>query len=132
MKLITGIKYIECNGDIHQLHRMNPHELGATIFEDGSDPCQISAHETIEIVRGIKLRERWMGGTKSQTIGMTQEVQDILGMQYSYVSKMSIRSFHQENKIDSLIVKIQTMENASLWNRFKWVFTGIDRGNNTD
>jgi len=132
MLVITNIEYIQTEMDPYTIERMlydshgGPMELATA---DGSAKF-IDIQTTVDLVRGCHFNHYTLRrGHKSQLIGMTQAVQDVLGMQYEAVSTMNERAAEDAEREAQAIknhkhLKNQ-MDNASLWNRIKWVFTGV-------
>ena len=132
MIVITNIEYITTDRDLHEIQSMvydsrcRPLELSTS---DGESEFMDIAVST-ELVRGCRFdRYHVYRGRESQLIGMTQAVQDVLGMQYEAVSTMNERAEEDSRMVAVASKKLNhlksQMNNASLWNRIKWVFTGV-------
>ena len=132
MIVITNIEYITTDRDLHEIQSMvydsrcRPLELSTS---DGESKFMDIAVST-ELVRGCRFdRYTPRRGHKSTLIGMTKAVQDVLGMQYEAVSTMNERAEEDSRMVAVASKKLNhlksQMNNASLWNRIKWVFTGV-------
>ena len=136
MLVITKVEYITTDRD--------PYEIQSMLYDSRCRPLELSTSDgeskfmdipvSTEIVRGCRFDSYTVErGRKSMLIGMTKDVQDVLGMQYEAVSTMNERAEEDAKMVAKATKKLKhlksQMDNASLWSRIKWVFTGVAYNN---
>ena len=115
MILVESIKFMEVPDDIWEIvHMRSPYDGIEVITADGERV--VATNLILELVTGRRFR-RPSDGTDIM-IGWSEDVQKLLGMPMECWE-------NQEEHRNQLIAENNRFRQAGLWQRFKWLFTGV-------
>jgi len=124
MIIITDVTYIYVDKpDYVRLNTMGRVAYGTKALLSESDayaPSHVDV--TAETIRGNKFINR---RGDEFIIGMTQAVQDFIGLPAASYQMLSSRLTEARDERDAEYAKVTKMQNAGLLTRIKWVFTGV-------
>ena len=121
MILIKHIEFCEVDRDSVSIWaRINPYGAVEVLSDHGETTVSVS--EIRELVRGRRY-QRPSDGT-DVVIGMSQQAQDVLGLQYEAIETMRDDVDRYHRLFMSERNKVEAAKRASLWDRIKWVFQG--------
>lgn len=131
MIVIKNIEYYEVDRDEWRIHVMTePHR--AMPVNDGA--AYVETDVLDELIRGNRFRRPSDG--IDVCIGMSKEHQKLIGIQYEAWEGMSDNLYRASRdaskyklELGRKKVFIGSLESAGLWQRIKWVFTGIQPDN---
>ena len=115
MILVESIKYIEVPDDIWEIIHMRSAYDGIEVLTAAGERV-VATNLIMELVRGRRFR-RPSDGTDIM-IGWSEDVQRLLGIPMECWE-------NQEKDRNQLIEENNRFKNASFWQRFKWLFTGV-------
>ena len=121
MLLIKNIEFYETDRDPVQIIRQSGSYEAIQVISDRGG-CVVPLSEVRELVYGRRF-VRPSDGT-DLVVGVSQQAQDVLGLQYEAWQNMSdaLDTCQAASAIKSR--EIEDAKKATLWTRIKWVFNG--------
>lgn len=121
MIIITEVKTIEVEEDWHAFYR-HCHDPNPRypLTGKGGMPTHIE-----DVVQEIVCNQKIMFNGKDCSIGMTVEVYRVLGLPLEAIETQKKEIEDLDKSLESTWGIVRKHMNASLWQRIKWVFTGI-------
>lgn len=136
MIIIESMKTVEVKGDQHTLTSLLHEDMYNPLCVETARGTELMSREYVqEIIRG----RRFITPKGSIIIGVTKEVQELLGITYEAWENVNqelgrlgrensglIRRLVEERaKTCSLEDEVLSLKQASLWVRIKWLFTEV-------
>ena len=125
MIIIKHIEFIETDRDPFEIIRQNMPYVGIPVITDeGEDIVECSLIS--ELIKGRRFRRP--SDNKDIVIGVSKQAQDVIGIQYeAWATEFKLRCSLEDRLSDSNRM-LNYINNSSVFERFKWLFTGVKYG----
>lgn len=122
MIIIKNIDFIETDRDPYEiLSTTIPYQPIHVVSNDG--PETIDHTILRELIRGRRFRRP--SDRKDMIIGVSEQAQDIIGIQYEAWDRLDEECQKWSDRCSYLTNENKAIKETGLWNRIKFVFTGI-------
>ena len=121
MICIKEIKVVDVDEDFVMISRMEGLPPFADLYPYDDDTPLETVEVTQEMVHG-----RWFnnGWGKEVCIGMTQQVQDLIGLPFEAFSNMEATILGMKLKITALLKELDEFKTMGFFGRLKFLFSG--------
>ena len=121
MICIKEIKVVDVDEDFIVVHMMDGLLPFATLLQEGDNISQEMVEVTNEMVHGTRFRN---SNGLDVCIGMTQQVQDLIGLPFEAFSNMEATILGMKLKITALLKELDEFKTMGFFGRLKFLFRG--------
>lgn len=117
MMVITNVDYFMTDKDVHEIIRTNPWRYPLTeVWGNGEAPVMDTAEIVKEIIRGRRFVDARRG--IDIYVGATENVQDILGLQYNLYDRIKMERDSAEESLSKLRTEKEKVQSRKWWDMF--------------
>jgi len=121
MICIKEIKVVDVDEDFIMISRMEGLPPFADLYPYDGDMSQEMVEVTNEMVHGTRFRN---SNGLDVCIGMTQQVQDLIGLPFEAFSNMEATILGMKLKITALLKELDEFKTMGFFGRLKFLFRG--------